>query len=116
MVVNSTLDRPWSQYYCCLLAGYRPFVQANPAATKRVIRAILKAGDLCAGEPERVARRLVEGGFTASYAYALQSLQEVPYRKWPDYGHTPCYPYRYPGAKIGSFVATQLSTKAAGGL
>ena len=85
VVVNSTLDRPWSQYYCCLLAGYRPFVQANPAATKRVIRAILKAADLCAGEPERVARRLVEGGFAASYAYALQSLQEVPYRKWRDY-------------------------------
>ena len=60
-------------------------MQANPAATKRVIRAILKATDLCAGEPERVARRLVEGGFTASYAYALQSLKEVPYRKWRDY-------------------------------
>ena len=80
---------PWTvpgrNIICCLLAGHRPFVQANPAATKRVVRAILKAADLCAGEPERVARRLVEGGFTASYAYALQSLQEVPYRRWRDY-------------------------------
>ena len=78
VIVNSTLDRPWSQYYCCLLAGYRPFVEANPAATKRVVRAVLKAADLCAGEPERVARRLVEGGFAASYAYALQSLTGSP--------------------------------------
>ena len=45
VVVNSTLDRPWSQYYCCLLAGYRPFVEANPAATKRVVRAVLKAAE-----------------------------------------------------------------------
>jgi NitT/TauT family transport system substrate-binding protein len=85
VIVNSTLDRPWAQYYCCLLAGHRPFVQANPAATKRVVRAVLKATDLCADEPERVARRLVQGGFTASHAYALQSLQEVPYRAWRDY-------------------------------
>ena len=28
VVVNSTLDRPWSQYYCCLLAGNRPFIRA----------------------------------------------------------------------------------------
>jgi len=28
---------------------------------------------------------LVEGGFAASYAYALQSLQQVPYRRWRDY-------------------------------
>jgi NitT/TauT family transport system substrate-binding protein len=85
VVVNSTLDRPWSQYYCCLLAGHRPFVEARPAATKRVVRAILKAADWCAAEPERVARHLVDQGFTASYAYALRSLQEVPYRKWRDY-------------------------------
>ena len=32
-----------------------------------------------------MARRLVDGGFTASYDYALQSLQEVPYGKWRDY-------------------------------
>jgi NitT/TauT family transport system substrate-binding protein len=85
VIVNSTLDRPWSQYYCCVLTGYRPFVQTNPRTTKRVVRAVLKAADLCADEPERVARHLVQSGFTASYAYALQSLQEVPYRTWRDY-------------------------------
>ena len=36
-------------------------------------------------EPERVARRLVDGGFTASYDYALQALNEVPYASWREY-------------------------------
>jgi NitT/TauT family transport system substrate-binding protein len=57
----------------------------NPVATKRSLRAILKAADLCVSEPQRAARRLVDGGFTERYDLALQALDEVPYRKWHDY-------------------------------
>jgi hypothetical protein len=64
VIVNSTVDRPWSQYFCCMLMGHREFVRKYPIATKRVTRAILKAADLCATEPERAARLLVDGGFT----------------------------------------------------
>ena len=32
-----------------------------------------------------MARRLVDGGFTASYDYALQTLTEVPYAKWREF-------------------------------
>jgi NitT/TauT family transport system substrate-binding protein len=85
VILNSSVDRPWSQYFCCLLAGNRGFVDTYPMATKRVVRAILKATDLCVAEPERVAQRLVDGGFTARYDYALQALNEVPYRAWRDY-------------------------------
>jgi NitT/TauT family transport system substrate-binding protein len=85
VVVNSSVDRPWSQYFCCMLAGNAGFVQRYPFATKRVLRAILKATDLCAAEPKRVAQRLVDGGFTARYDYALQTLNEVPYGKWREY-------------------------------
>ena len=60
MIVNSAIDRPWSQYFCCMLAGNREFIRRNPVATKRVLRAILKATDLCASEPERVAQRMVD--------------------------------------------------------
>jgi NitT/TauT family transport system substrate-binding protein len=35
VVVNSAMDRPWSEYFCCMLAGHRDFVQKNPVATKR---------------------------------------------------------------------------------
>jgi NitT/TauT family transport system substrate-binding protein len=85
VVLNSALDRPWSQYFCCLLAGNREFVRRHPIATKRVLRAILKATDLCVREPERAAQRLVDGGFTQRYGYALQSLTEVPYKSWREY-------------------------------
>jgi NitT/TauT family transport system substrate-binding protein len=85
VIVNSSLDRPWSQYFCCMLAGNREFVRKYPVATKAVLRAVLKAADLCVTEPARAARRLVEGGFTPRYDYALQTLNEVPYDKWREY-------------------------------
>ncbi len=49
--------------------------------------AILKAADLCATAPESAARRLVDGGFTERYDYALQTLSELPYDKWREYDH-----------------------------
>jgi NitT/TauT family transport system substrate-binding protein len=85
VIVNSTTDRPWSQYFCCLLAAHRDYVRKHPIATKRVIRAIAKAADLCATEPTRVAKHIVDGGFTARYDYALQTLNEIPYAKWRGY-------------------------------
>jgi NitT/TauT family transport system substrate-binding protein len=85
VIFNSSVDRPWSQYFCCMLGGNREFVKKHPVAAKRVVRAMLKATDLCATEPERAARRLVDGGFTTRYDYALQTLSELPYDKWRDY-------------------------------
>ena len=56
VVVNMTTDRPWSTYFCCILAGNREFVAKHPVATKRAMRAILKGANLCAGNPEASAR------------------------------------------------------------
>jgi NitT/TauT family transport system substrate-binding protein len=85
VIVNSAVDRPWSQYFCCMLAGHTDFVHDYPVATKRVLRAILKATDLCVVDPERVAQHLVDGGYTARYDYALQTLTELPYGRWREY-------------------------------
>jgi len=85
VLLNSAVDRPYSHYICCLLIGSRNYVRNYPLATKRVLRAILKANELCATEPARAARRLVDGGFTDRYDYALQTLTELPYDKWHDY-------------------------------
>jgi NitT/TauT family transport system substrate-binding protein len=49
------------------------------------VRAWLKAVDLCASEPERMARLIVDKGFTPRYDYALQTLQELPYGVWRDF-------------------------------
>jgi NitT/TauT family transport system substrate-binding protein len=85
VIVNSALDRPWSQYFCCMVAAHRDYVARYPSATKRALRAIIKAIDLCVREPERVAQQIVDAGFTARYDYALQALKEIPYAKWREY-------------------------------
>ena len=85
VIFNSNVDRPWSQYFCCMLSGNADFVRRYPAATKRVLRAILKAADLCASDPTLVARRIVEGGFGANYDRALQTVAELSYDRWREY-------------------------------
>ena len=85
VILNSAADRPWSQYFCCLVTGTQDFVHKHPIATKRAVRAILKATDLCAADPERVGRSLVDRHFTPRYDYAVQVVRELPYGKWRDY-------------------------------
>jgi len=85
VLVNTTVDRPWSQYFCCVLVASQTFVRTNPEAAKRAVRALLKAADVCALEPERGAQLLVERGFTPRYDYALETLRELPYNKWREY-------------------------------
>ncbi len=53
VILRTLTDRPWSQYYCCMVVGDRDFVRRYPIATKRAMRAILKASELCALQPER---------------------------------------------------------------
>ena len=48
-------------------------------ATKRALRAILKAADFCASEPEKSAQFLVEQGYTKRYDHAIQVMKEIPY-------------------------------------
>ena len=84
VVVNTGTDRPWSQYFCCMVAGNQAFVRKHPVATKRALLAILKAADICALEPNRVAQLLVDKGITRRDDYAFETLKEVSY-KWRDY-------------------------------
>jgi NitT/TauT family transport system substrate-binding protein len=85
VVVDSTIDRPWSQYFCCMMIARREFVQRNPVAAKRAVRGIVKATAICAQQPERVARLLVDRGVVKQYDYALQTVKELPYARWRDY-------------------------------
>jgi NitT/TauT family transport system substrate-binding protein len=85
VIVSAITDRPWSQYYCCMLATHTEFSEKYPVATKRVLRAILKAADLCVSDPKRAAQLLVERGYAKRYDYALQALSEIRYDVWRDY-------------------------------
>jgi ABC-type nitrate/sulfonate/bicarbonate transport system substrate-binding protein len=74
--------RPWAQYFCCMVTGNRDFVRRHPVAAKRALRAILKAADICALEPERAARVLVDGGYVREAEYARQLMRDLPWGKW----------------------------------
>jgi NitT/TauT family transport system substrate-binding protein len=85
IIINSMMDKPWSQYFCCVPTARREFVQQNPVATKRALRAILKATDIVALQPERAARFMVDKGYTKNYDYALKAVQDIPYNKWREF-------------------------------
>ena len=85
VVVNSTTDRPWSQYFCCVVVANRDFVRKHPVATKRALRAFAKATEVCALEPDRVARALVEKKWTDREDYARQTLRALPYGRWREF-------------------------------
>jgi NitT/TauT family transport system substrate-binding protein len=85
VILSTAADRPWSQYFCCMLSGNRDYVRNYPVATKRALRAILKATDMCATDPARAARQIADRGFVPRYDYALQTLSENFYDKWRDY-------------------------------
>lgn len=82
VILNTALDQPWSQYFCCVQMARREFVRANPVATKRVLRALLKAIDVCAQEPERVARLLADKGVESRYEIGLEVVKSLPYNRW----------------------------------
>jgi len=85
VVVNSAVDRPWSQYFCCMLVGNREFVRKNPVATKRAMRAILKSAEICAVAPEKVAKSIIAKGLAKNYDYALEAIKSLPYGRWREY-------------------------------
>ncbi len=85
VVVNTLTDRPWSQYFCCMLFANREFVRRHPIATKRALRAILKATTVCGLEPDRAARLRTDRGYIDNSAYALQAIKELRYARWREY-------------------------------
>ncbi len=85
VIVNTAQDRPWSEYFCCLISARPQFVKENPVATKRAVRAILKATDICANEPERAARYIVAKGYEPSYDVALEVVKSLSYNRWRTY-------------------------------
>ena len=85
VLLNSAVDRPWSQYFCCLIAANREFAWKHPVAAKRAVRAILKASDLCAADPNLGVKAYFAHGFETNPDYALQAIREQSYGRWRDY-------------------------------
>jgi NitT/TauT family transport system substrate-binding protein len=82
VIVSTAEDKPWSQYFCCMFAANREFAQRYPAAAKRALRAILKATDVCASQPQRVARYLADHKYETRYDLSLDALSTVNFTWW----------------------------------
>jgi NitT/TauT family transport system substrate-binding protein len=82
VVVRTAEDRPWSQYFCCMLGASRSFAERSPVAAKRALRAMLKAADVCASNPTRVARYLADQNYETRFDLSLDALGTVNYRMW----------------------------------
>ena len=85
VLLNSAIDRPWSQYFCCLVSANREFARKNPVAAKRVLRAILKASEICASQPDLAVKAYTNHGFSAETRLARQAVTELPFGKWRDF-------------------------------
>lgn len=87
LLIDTNVDKPWSQYFCCMVAGHSDFIKKNPVATKRAVRAILKANDIVARDPEMATRILIEKKVIkeSEYMHTLPELKHIPYNKWREY-------------------------------
>ena len=108
-LLSTLTDPPWSQYFCCLMGTNRDFLRRNPIATKRALRALMKASDLCASQPELATRALMARGFGKDFEFALRSVKDIGYRKWRDYSAEDTM--RYWGLRLREFGITKSDPK-----
>ena len=85
LLLNSAVDRPWSQYFCCMIAANRAWADRHPVAARRAVRAFLKASELCAADPELAATAFLAQGFNVDPEYARQALRELKLGAWRDF-------------------------------
>jgi NitT/TauT family transport system substrate-binding protein len=87
LLIDTNIDKPWSQYFCCMVSGQSYFIKKNPIATKRALRAILKANDLVARDPRLATRIIIEKKIRneSEYESILRALKDIPYGKWREY-------------------------------
>ena len=86
-LVDTNIDRPWSQYFCCMIIGRRDFIKNNPVATRKVLRSILTANDMVSQDPEMAAQMMVDRTLRKAddQKFLAQAYSEIPYDKWRHY-------------------------------
>nr|MDP9320634.1 ABC transporter substrate-binding protein [Chloroflexota bacterium] len=80
------VDKPWSQYFCCLLVANRDWAKRNPNAAMRATRAVLRAIDYGAKDHARTVRAAVDKKVPAASVpeFLLEALHHHGY-SWRDY-------------------------------
>ena len=85
VLLDTTMDDPWRNFFCCMIGARGEFVRKYPIATKRALRALAKAQQFCAHDQENAAKKLVELGATKRLDHAKRALRELNYSAWRVY-------------------------------
>jgi len=87
LLIDTNIDKPWSQYFCCVVSGQSNFIEKNPIATRRALRAILKAVDIVGRDPVLASKTIIAKKFRpeAEYESIFRALKDIPYGKWREY-------------------------------
>jgi NitT/TauT family transport system substrate-binding protein len=97
LIFDMAIDKPWSQYYCCLLVATRDYATANPWATKRATRAILRGIDIVTKDRKAAVDIAVKKGFATDASQMLAAIQPLNYG-WREYD--PAESLRYFALKL----------------
>ena len=76
-------------HFCCMLGASNPGIRADEAGRRPagVVRAILRATDLCVSAPTKVARQVVDHVAALPQTTIMPgpvTLSDVPYGRWRD--------------------------------
>jgi NitT/TauT family transport system substrate-binding protein len=76
-ILDTTTDKPWSQYLCCLLIANGEWMRTNPVASKRATRAFLRASDLVSKDKRAAVQKAVDAKIYANPALTSDVLFET---------------------------------------
>jgi NitT/TauT family transport system substrate-binding protein len=85
VILNTATDDPWKNYFCCMLATNRSYFEKNPVATKRALRAIMRAAELAGKQPQVAAQRLADMKIAENPEQAHHVMTRLPYHAWRSY-------------------------------
>jgi NitT/TauT family transport system substrate-binding protein len=85
VLLNTLTDDPWKNYFCCMLATNRSYLEKNPVATKRALRAIMRAAELAGKQPDVAAQRLADMHIAENAPQAHHVMTRLPYHAWRSY-------------------------------
>ena len=85
VVLDSVVDPPWSNYYCCTAWANRGWLEKHPVAAKRALRAMVRGADVVDKDPQGAARFMVDRGYTTNFDYTCDLFKRMPYDAWRTY-------------------------------
>lgn len=82
VIVNTTTDRPWSHYFCCMVVGSSEFIQSSPIACSLALRSFLMAADYCQSNPREATESILKYDPVANARYVKNTVSGIDYRTW----------------------------------